>query len=55
MHRTFAILAAIALTTISVTTTCFAHITDGIRFTLQPGRAADRVQLSLTDRQGRPQ
>lgn len=47
MHRTFAILAAIALTTISVTTTCFAHITDGIRFTLQPTGTGDRVQLHL--------
>jgi hypothetical protein len=46
MHRTFAILAAIALTTLSVTTTCFAHITDGIRFTLQTARG-DRVQLHL--------
>jgi hypothetical protein len=47
MHRTFAFFAAIALTTISVTTACFAHINDGIRFTLQPGRTAERVQLHL--------
>ena len=47
MHRTFAILAAIMLTTLSVTTAGFAHITDGIRFSLQPGRTADRVQLHL--------
>jgi hypothetical protein len=47
MHRTFAILAAIALTTISVTTTCFAHFADGIRFTLRPTGTGDRVQLDL--------
>jgi hypothetical protein len=47
MHRTFAILAAIALTTISVTSACFARVSDGISFELRPARAAGRVQLDL--------
>nr|MBA2466882.1 hypothetical protein [Sphingomonas sp.] len=53
MHRTFAMLAAIALTTITVTSACFAHINDGIRFTLQSARTGERVQLSLLTGDGR--
>jgi hypothetical protein len=54
VHRTFAILAAIALTTLSVTSACFAHVTDGISFTLRPDQAAGQVQLNLrTGRHGR--
>lgn len=47
MHRTFAFLAAVAVTALSVSTSCFAGIADGLSFTLQPSRAPDRVQLSL--------
>ena len=47
MSRTLAILAAVAMTTISVSTACFANLADGLSFTLQPARAADWVQLNL--------
>ncbi|HEX2802778.1 MAG TPA: hypothetical protein VHN55_02155, partial [Sphingomicrobium sp.] len=53
MYRFFAFLAAIALTTLSVTTACFASPAENIRFQLQPAKQPGEVQLSLfsgTDR-----
>ncbi|MEO5772914.1 MAG: hypothetical protein ABIQ32_02180 [Sphingomicrobium sp.] len=47
MRRTLAFLAAILLTTVTVSSACLAIPLDGIRFTLEPGRGADQVQLSL--------
>ena len=47
MSRTLAFLAAVAMTTISVSTACFANLADGLSFTLQPARAPGRVQLNL--------
>jgi hypothetical protein len=47
MHRAIAMLAAIAFTTLSVSSACFAHVTDGVRFTLEPTGTPGRVRLEL--------
>jgi len=53
MHRTLAFLAAVLLTTISITSAGFAAGPGSLRFSIQPSRSADRIQLSLReDRDG---
>ena len=53
MYRTLAFLAAVALTTLSITTAGFAAAPDLIRFSIEPSQSADRVQLSMReDRDG---
>lgn len=47
MYRTLAMIAALVLTTITVSSAGFAHGADNLSFALHPGKAADRVQLSL--------
>ncbi len=54
MHRTFALLAAIMLTTLSIGTAGFAAASGSVRFSLEPARSAGQVQLSMRDvRDGR--
>ena len=47
MYRFFAFLAAIALTTVTVSSSCLASSAENIRFQLQPAGTAGEVQLSL--------
>ena len=47
MHRTLALLAAVVLTSISIATAGFAAETGSLRFSIEPSRSAERVQLSL--------
>ena len=47
MHRTFAFLAAILLTTLSIGTAGFAAAPGSLRFSLEPARPAGQVQLSM--------
>jgi hypothetical protein len=48
MTRTLAFLAAILMTTVTVTSSCLANSPEDLRFTLQPSeRRADQVNLSI--------
>jgi hypothetical protein len=47
MYRFFAFLAAVALTTVTVSSSCLAGSADNIRFQLQPASTAGEVHLSL--------
>ena len=47
MHRTLAFLAAILLTTVTVSSACLADPVENIRFKLEAAREAGRVKLSL--------
>lgn len=49
MHRTLAFLAAVVLTTVSIASAGFAAQPNSLRFTIEPSRSADRVQLSMRD------
>ena len=49
MHRTLAFIAAVALTTVSVASTCFASVPGSLQFTLDARSSPERPQLSLRE------